>query len=309
MPMRAFLPTGDDALVALADRDVPVPADDEALVAVEAYSVNRGEILLLAAGRQGPPGKDIAGSVIQTAADGSGPAAGTRVVAHLEGGGWAQQACVPTGRLGVLPDAVSAVTAAALPLAGLTALRLLRECGDLAGRRMLVTGASGGVGHYLVELGAQAGTAITAVTSSPARGERLPALGADVVVQRVEDAEGPFDVVMDAVGGETFGRALLKLGGGGLMLWYGQAGQQAAQADFFAVAEGPGLVTIRSFLYWAGDASDGRDLSTLVALVAAGRLNPEIGLTADWSQTPAVLAAVRDRQVRGNAVLTIGAGG
>jgi NADPH:quinone reductase-like Zn-dependent oxidoreductase len=305
MTITAFRPSGDDALVALVAVDPPEPRADEALVAVEAYSVNRGEILLLSSGRQEPPGKDIAGRLLQAAADGSGPDAGTRVVAHVEAGGWAQQVAVPTSRLAVLPDAVPADVAAALPLAGLTALRLLRAAGGVAGRRVLLTGASGGVGHYFVELAAAIGTKVTAITSTPERGERLLALGADAVVTSVEDAEGPFDVAIDSIGGETFGQALLKLGRDGLMIWYGQAGLQPARADFFALLDGPVDVTIRSLLYWTEADRDGEDLATLVDLVAAGRLHPEIGETAAWTDSPRVLAALRDRQVRGNAVLTI----
>lgn len=305
MTITAFLPTGDDALVALVDVDAPEVRSDEVLVDVEAFSVNRGEILLLASGRQEPPGKDIAGRVAHAAADGSGPTAGTGVVAHIEGGGWAEQVAVPTSRLAALPDQVPTQVAAALPLAGLTALRLLRAAGGVAGRRVLLTGASGGVGHYLVELAAAIGAKVTAVTSTPARGERLLARGADAVVSSVQEAGGSFDVAIDSVGGDTFGEALLKLGRGGLMLWYGQASLQPARADFFALGQGPAEVTIRSVVYWTEADRDGKDLATLVDLVAAGRLHPEIGETADWTDTPRVLAAVRDRQVRGNAVLTL----
>jgi NADPH2:quinone reductase len=300
MTITAFLPTGDDALVALAAVDAPAPRADEALVAVEAYSVNPGEIMLLASGREEPPGKDIAGRVLRAAADGSGP-----VVAHVETGGWAEQVAVPTSRLAVLPDTVPADVAAALPLAGLTALRLLRAADGVAGRRVLLTGASGGVGHSFVELAAAIGTKVTAITATPARGERLLALGADAVVTSVEDAEGPFDVAIDSVGGDVFGQALLKLGHGGLMLWYGQASLQPARADFFAVLAGPVDVTIRSLLYWTEADRDGEDLATLVALVAAGRLHPEIGERAAWTDSPRVLADVRARRVRGKAVLTV----
>jgi NADPH:quinone reductase-like Zn-dependent oxidoreductase len=305
MSIKALLPTGDDTLVALIDVDTPAARPDETLVAVEAFSVNRGEVLLLSSGRQDPPGKDIAGHVVQAAADGCGPAAGTRVVAHVESGGWAEQVVVPTNRLAVLPAHVSTEAAAALPLAGLTAIRLMRAAGGVAGRRVLLTGASGGVGHYLTELAAAIGTKVTAVTSTPARGERLLALGADAVVTSVEDAEGQFDVAIDSVGGDVFGQALLKLGRGGLMLWYGQASLQPARADFFAVAQGPIDVTIRPLHYWTEADRDGEDLASLVDLVAAGRLHPEIGETANWTDTPRVLAAVRDRRVRGNAVLTL----
>jgi NADPH:quinone reductase len=305
MSMRAFLPTADRALIGLSDVDVPTPAVDDALVAVEAFSVNRGEILLLAAGRQDPPGKDIAGRVVRAAPDGSGPAAGTRVVAHVDGGGWAERVRVPTGRMATLPDEVSAQAAAALPLAGLTALRVLRSAGGVAGRRLLLTGASGGVGHYLVELAAAVGAKVTAVTSTPARGERLLELGADAIVTSVERADGRFDVAIDSVGGDVFGQALLKLGRDGLMLWYGQASLEPARADFFAVLDGPVDVTIRSVVYWTEAARDAEDLATLVDLVSTGRLHPEIGEIADWTETPRVLAAVRDRRVRGNAVLTL----
>jgi NADPH:quinone reductase len=305
MTITALIPSGDDALVAFGEVDTPAPGADDALIDVEAYSINRGEILLLSSGRQEPPGKDIAGRVVATAADGSGPPVGARVVAHIDGGGWAEQAAVPTSRLAVLPDAVPTDVAAALPLAGVTALRLLRAAGGVAGRRVLLTGASGGVGHYFVELAAAVGTKVTAITSTPARGERLLSLGADAVVTAVEDADGPFDVSIDSVGGEVFGQALLKLDRGGLMLWYGQASGEPVRADFFALPKGPVDVTIRSLHYWTEAHRDGEDLATLVDLVVSGRLHPEIGETADWTDTPRVLAAVRDRQVRGNAVLTI----
>lgn len=303
--MNAFLPSGDQQLVALSQADLPEPRPHEALVAVEAFSVNRGEIMLLAAGRSDAPGKDVAGRVARAAADGSGPAAGARVVAHVEGGGWAQRLAVPADRLVVVPDEVPLAMAAALPLAGLTALRLVRAASELAGGRLLLTGASGGVGHYVVELAAAIGARVTAVTRTRERGERLLELGASELVERVADAEGPFDVAMESVGGTTFAEVLAKLRRGGLALWYGQAGGQAASADLLAVAGGPVEVTIRSFFYWAQADRDAEDLATLVALVAAGRLHPEVGLVADWSETPRVLAAVRDREVRGNAVLTV----
>jgi NADPH:quinone reductase-like Zn-dependent oxidoreductase len=80
---------------------------------------------------------------------------------------------VPTAAIAVLPDPVDVLTAAALPLAGLTAMRLLDRSGAVLGRRVLITGASGGVGHYLVELAAAAGAEITAVSASTSRGARL----------------------------------------------------------------------------------------------------------------------------------------
>jgi NADPH:quinone reductase len=306
MSIKAFVPSGDDALVALADVESARPAADEAVVGVEAFSPNRGEILLLVAGRTEPPGKDIAGRIAQPAADGSGPAAGTRVVAHVEGGGWAEQVAVPTDRLVALPDEVSLEAAAALPLAGLTALRLLRAAGEVAGRRILLTGASGGVGHFFVELAAAAGARVTVVSRTPARGERLLALGAEQVATSVQEADGAFDVALDSVGGPVFGQALLKLRRDGLLIWFGQASGQPATADFSSVARGPIDVVIRNFNYWTRADADGEDLAMLVDLVTTGRLHPEIGEISDWTDTARVLADVRERRVRGNAVLRLG---
>ncbi len=107
-------------------RVVPEPAayPDEAIIAVYASSLNRGELALLAGRPEGwRPGQDIAGVVATPAADGSGPRAGARVVGLVEGAGWSQRVAVPVSRLAALPDPVSFAAAAALPMAGLTAQR------------------------------------------------------------------------------------------------------------------------------------------------------------------------------------------
>ena len=110
--------------------------------------------------------------------DGSGPPVGSRVVGHVDSGGWAEQAAVPTHRLAELPEEMTFV-AAALPLAGLAALRLLRVTGPLSRRTILLTGASGGLGHYyFTKLAAGQGALVTAITASADRGTRLRELGA-----------------------------------------------------------------------------------------------------------------------------------
>ncbi|MFX9877847.1 alcohol dehydrogenase, partial [Acinetobacter baumannii] len=81
------------------------------------------------------------------AADGSGPPAGARVVALVESGGWAERVAVRSHSLAVLPEGVSFEQAACLPVAGVAALRAVRLLGALLGRRVLVSGASGGFGH------------------------------------------------------------------------------------------------------------------------------------------------------------------
>jgi NADPH:quinone reductase-like Zn-dependent oxidoreductase len=304
--MKALVPTGRPAaLVAFTETGLPEPQPGEALVKVEAFSVNRGEIFQLEHPRPGTrPGKDIAGLVVEAAADGTGPAVGQRVAGHPEAGGWAEYAAVPTAALAPLPDGVSAVRAAALPLAGLTALRLLRSAGSVAGRRILLTGASGGVGHYVTELAANSGAEVTAVTATAGRGERLAALGA-TVVRDIDGSAGPFDLVLESTGGKNLAQAVDRLAPAGTLIWFGQASRTPATLSFFDILGGPQTVTIRSFAYWDSPVPYGHDLAVLLRLVATGRLHPEIGRLAGWEDAAATLTDLYQRRIRGNAVLTI----
>ena len=283
----------------------PTAGADEAVVEVEAYSVNRGETFLLQAPAPGwRPGKDIAGTVRIAAADGSGPTVGSRVVGHVPHSGWAQRVAASTSTLAVLPDAVTSARAAALPLAGLTALRLLRTAGSVLGRRLLITGASGGVGHYLVELATAGGAEVTAVTATAERGERLREFGA-TTVRHVEDATGWFDVTMESVGGRSLVAARRKTDPAGAVIWFGQAGLQPVTLDFFDWVRGTAGARIEAFHYARGDQETGVDLATLVRLVVEERLHPEIGTLVPWQQTPDVVDDIRDRRLRGNAVLEV----
>ena len=214
---------------------LPEPALDEALVAVEAFSINRGETFLLERPRPGwMPGKDVAGRVVEAAADGSGPEAGARVVGHPPHSGWAQLAAVRTDALTTLPEGVATEQAAALPLAGLTALRLLRAAPSPAGRRMLVTGASGGVGHFVAELAVAAGADVTVQSRSP---ERLLKLGATAAIEDTRDAVGPFDIVLEAVGGDALAAAFRVIRPGGHLVWFGQASRTPARLDLLRLLQ------------------------------------------------------------------------
>jgi len=303
--MKALLPTAGPGLVAFGDVGQPAPGPGEAVIRVEAFSVNRGETFLLERPPAGwRPGKDVAGLVVQSAADGSGPAIGTRVVAHPPAGGWAEYAAVPTDSVAALPAGVPAVTAAALPLAGLTALRLLRVAGAVTGRRILLTGASGGVGHYFVELAASAGAEVTAIAANSDRGSRLTELGASAVLDRVTAATGTFDLVLESVGGDVFPRALARLTPAGTLIWFGQASREPVTVSFFDLLSRQPSATIRHFSY-ADPPPYGADLAILVRLVAAGRLHPELGRIADWADAAQAITDLRDRRIRGNAVLTV----
>jgi NADPH:quinone reductase-like Zn-dependent oxidoreductase len=303
--MHAWIPErrGAEPII-MAEVDPPRPAPDEVIVSVEAYSINRGETFLLEAPPPDwRPGKDVAGTVVR-AATGGGPEVGQRVVAHPEQGGWAQEVAVPVSKVAVLPATLATTSAAALPLAGLTALRMVRVLGPLAGRRILLTGASGGVGHYFTELAAGQGALVTAVVSTRQRGRRLIEWGAAELVDDVEKAQGPFDVVVESVGGPTFSAAWSRLHPRGLFLWLGQASRTPPTMDFFDW-RGGASATLRKFSYVDSDIPDGEDLSTLVRLVTGGRLHPEIGRVETWRKTPELLRALVAREIHGNAVLTI----
>lgn len=288
---------------------VPTADSDQLVVAVKAFSINRGETFLLERPPGGwRPGKDVAGTVLAAGSAVTDVCVGQRVVAHPEQGGWAEQVAVQADRVAVLPDAVDFRTAAALPLAGLTALRLTRATGPLAAREVLLTGASGGVGHAFVQLAAAHGANVTAVCAEPARGARLLELGAAEVIADVREADGPFDIALESTGGDAMGIAWARLRQHGRIVWFGQAGRQPAQMDFLDWS-GATSGSLRRFDYAEDDTPVGSDLAALVRLVAGARLQIEIGLVADWAQTPDAVEALLARRVRGNAVLTVSPNG
>ena len=284
--------------------DDPHPGSGEALVAIQAFSVNRGELDLLRTRTSGwRPGQDIAGVVVEQAADGSGPAAGARIVALVEQAGWAERAAVPVARLAPLPAGIGTEQAAALPLAGLAALRTLRIAGDLLGRRVLVTGANGGVGRIQIQLAALAGAEVTAV-ARPQHEKQLLALGASSVVADPAAAGGLYDLVVDWVGGPSLAAGLGKAAPCGTVVFGSSNTEKTSVSIYdFIGHEGARLV---SYLSYAYPEPPGPDLATLAGLVAAGRLDPAVGLTLPWTRLRDALIALAERRISGKAVLTIG---
>ncbi len=214
--MRALVSSATPPHVELADVPDPQPLPHEALVSVRAISLNRGETRRLATLEPGTvTGWDLAGVVVRAAADGSGPPEGARVVGLMQSGAWAQLAAVRSDWLAELPDGVSFEQAAALPVAGVTALRALELGGFVLGKRVLVTGASGGVGRFAIQLAKLAGAHVTGIAR---RTEGLRELGADEVYAELE-TEGPdFDVALDAVGGPVLGAALQRVAPRGIVV-------------------------------------------------------------------------------------------
>lgn len=304
--MLALITSSDSATgLRFAEVDEPRPAPDEALVSVSATSLNRGELRLLAIRPDGfAPGQDVAGVVERAAADGSGPAVGARVAALVDQAGWAERVAVPVDRLAILPDEVSFIAAATLPVAGTTALRTLRLGGDLAGRRVLITGATGAVGRFQVQIARQQGASVTAVAGAR-HGEPLCGLGAEEVVERIEQAEGPFWLITESVGGESLTHAIERVAPGGTVVMFGSSSGETTPVGFRQFVPGHEGARLQTFAYYASGPGIGGDIAELAALVAADRLEARVALTVSWRDIGEALDALRQRSFSGKAVLTM----
>jgi NADPH:quinone reductase-like Zn-dependent oxidoreductase len=307
--MKALVNRGGGAVaVDLEDVAEPEPGANEAMVAVDAVALNRGELRLLASRPQGwRPGQDVAGTVAVAAADGSGPNQGTRVVAWPEQAGWAERVAVPTSHLATLGHEVSSAQAATLPVAGVTALRILRIGGELKGRKILVTGAAGGVGRFAVELAARSGAVVTAVAASPVRAQGLTSLGGHGVVENIEQAEGEFDLILESAGGASLEASIGLVAPRGIIVVFGNSSNSPAQVSFANFRGHPGARIEAFFVYESGEPPTfGEDLQLLANLVSEGSLHPQVGLEAPWTEANTVLEALANRQVNGKAVLLVG---
>jgi NADPH:quinone reductase-like Zn-dependent oxidoreductase len=306
--MRALVSCQEPPFAQIAEAPDPVPRPDEAVVAVQAVSLNRGESHRL---RTTPPGTvagwDLAGEVVQAAASGEGPPAGARVVGMLRAGAWAQRAAVPAEFLAELPSELTYEAASTLPVAGVTALRSLELGGFLVGKRALITGASGGVGRFAIQLARMAGAHVTTVSR---RTEGLRELGADETLTELAPGEGEdFDVILDALGGPVLGVCLQRVVPGGVVISFASTLTDPVEyptRELFARAPGARLYGLYVFAELAHTRTASSDLRRLADLVAAGRLDPQIDVVLPWDRAGEAIEALLDRRVAGKAVLTIG---
>ena len=304
--MRALVSRQSPPFAEFADVPDPRPTHTQALVEVKAFSLNRGETRRLESLEPGTvTGWDVAGVVKEAAADGSGPQVGARVVGLMPAGAWAELAAVGTDWLAELPDAVSFEQAAALPVAGITALRALEVGGYVLGKRVLVTGASGGVGRFAIQLAKLAGAHVTGIAR---RTEGLHELGAEEVTPEI-DLRGPtYDVVLDGVGGEVLGAGIQRVAPGGVVVSFASTVAEPVSypaRELFARAPRARVYGLYVFAELQHTQSGSSDLTRLAQLVAAGKLDPQIDLTLTWSEAGQAIEALLDRRVNGKAVLRI----
>lgn len=304
--MRALLSDTNPPFALLGEAPEPRPRADQALVEVRAVSLNRGETRRLESMPKGSvTGWDLAGVVMAPATDGSGPSAGARVVGVVGSGAWAERAAVATEYLAQLPDEVSFEQASTLPVAGLTALRSFEVAGFVLGKRVLVTGASGGVGRFAIQLAKLAGAHVTAVAR---RTEGLAELGADEVTEDLEPGGETFDLIIDGVGGPVLGVALQRVAAQGTVVSFASTVTDPVSyptRELFARAPGARLYGLYIFAELAHTRSGASDLARLAELVAAGRLDPQIDVVRSWHEAGEAIEALLGRRVAGKAVLTV----
>ncbi len=304
--MRALVSRQEPPYVEMAEVAEPEPRSDQAVVSVAAVSLNRGEVRRLERMAPGTiAGWDLAGTVSRSATDGSGPAAGARVVGLKPVGAWAERVAVAGEFLAQLPDEVSFAQAATLPVAGLTALRSLEIGGYVVGKRVLVTGASGGVGRFAIQLAKLAGAHVTAIAR---RADGLAQLGADEVLPELAAEGGTFDVILDAIGGPVLGAALQRIAPRGRVISFASTVTEPVSfptRELFARAPGAEVHGFYIFDDLDHTRSASADLRRLAGLVAVGRLDPQIDVTLSWTEAAGAIQGLLDRRVAGKAVLTI----
>lgn len=314
---------GPAEVLELREVDRPKIADDEVLVRVHAAGVDRGvwhlmtglpyPLRLAGYGLRAPknpvPGMDLAGVVV---------AAGAAVTRFRPGdevfgvgkGAFAQYAAALEAKLAAKPANLTFEEAAVVPISGATALQAVREHGQVGpGQRVLVIGASGGVGSYAVQLAKAAGAEVTGVASSTKQ-DLVLALGADRALDYTRDdfADGSrtFDVIIDIGGNTTLSRlrrALTPTGtvvitggetGGRWMGGYDRQLRAAVLSPF-----------VRQRLTTFVNKERSEDLLALTGLIEAGQVTPAVDRAFPLSEAAKAVRYVEEGHARGKVVVTI----
>ena len=289
--------------VALREVEEPSPAPHEALVKIDAFSLNRGELKLLQMRSPGwRPGQDVAGTILRAAADGSGPPVGTPIVGLTEQGGWSERAAVRTDRMAPRSEHIALEQWAVLPIPGLTALRALRRGGLILGKAVMITGATGIVGEIAIQLAAAAGARVTAIGRRDAEAE-LRALGAAQVCESPAEAEGAFELILESVGGASLSGAIGRVAPGGIIAVYGNTSGEPTPIKFqdFGKHQNASIQSLFHFTSEPATAFAG-DLAVLSEQLASGRLKLAVAGVHGWTELAKVIGELRSNRFRGKHV-------
>jgi NADPH2:quinone reductase len=295
--------------LAIGETAPPIQTPDQALVRVEAFSLNAGETrTAMGASTCYVPGWDFAGVIENAAPDGSSSKVGTKVFGFVHQGAWAEYVVVHAGQVAEIPPDVTIIQAAALSVAGVTALLCLEKAGALIGRRVLITGAAGGVGRFACGLAAISGAKVYGLSRRGGLQEQLEGDGVELAGIFADMAEakgaGPFDVILDSIGGDTLSLALTALVCGGICINCGNSARQPTSFDAIELyRSGARLHSV-----WLGTErpQDCRAALVRVAnLVAEGRLRTPIDTVLPWTEVDQAAARLVDRSVDGKIVLEV----
>jgi NADPH:quinone reductase-like Zn-dependent oxidoreductase len=319
---------GSPDVLDLTDLDEPVPADDEVLVRVRATSINpydwhnmRGQpyvarLMPGSLGLRGPRlrilGCDMAGQIEAAGQNVTGFSPGDQVYALLPQGGFAEYVSVPQSLLAPIPKNLSYEQAAAVPTAGVTALLGLRDQGRVQpGQKVLVTGASGGIGTFAVQIARVLGADVTAVCSAP-NAELVRSLGAaeviDYTTQDFTRQGQHYDLLLDIAGSHRAHASVRALTPNGTFVAVGgPPGRwlQPAARMFAALALAP-LVSQRMVLTdTIRSARHKQHLAALTELIEDGKIIPVIDRSYPFADIPAAIRYQEQGHARGKVVITM----
>ena len=313
-------------VLSMATVDLPEIGQDEVLVEVAAAGVDQGvwhltaglpmAVRLAGYGVRRPknrvPGSDVAGTVVAVGDGVSGLRPGDAVYG-IARGSFARYAVAEAAKLAPKPDNLTFEQAAATPVSALAALQAVRDQGQVeAGQRVLVLGASGGVGSFAVQIAKAFRAEVTGVASS-AKLDLVRELGADHVVDYTKDDIGPggdgYDLILD-IGGNRSLRDLRRLLAprGRLVIVGGEAGgrwlggtDRQIRAMLWSPFVGQKLGTFIS-------SENNVDLAAITELIEAGRVTPAVERTFPLSEAVAAIDHLRGGGARGKVVLEVGGG-
>ena len=299
----------------------PGIGDNDVLIRVQAAGVDRGTwhvmagqpylMRLLGFGFRGPrnrvPGLDVAGTVVAVGPAVTRFAAGDEVFGVARGS-FAEYAAAPEGTLARKPAALSLEQAAAVAVSGLTALQGLRDAGRIKpGQKVLVIGASGGVGSYAVQLASSFGAEVTGVCST-AKADLVRSIGADHVIDytRADFADGQrhYDLILDIGGNSRLSRLRRALTPRGTLVIVGGEGGKwtgvGRQLRALALS-----VLIRQRLTTFVSRHRQADLDTLRLLTEGGQVIPVVDRTYPLAEAPQAIRHLHAGYARGKIVITV----